>query len=101
MWYLKSLAIKEKQGNLHGAASTYGQLGIIAGMQENFIEAGQWLVRSVSSFTNAHDQHSATGNTKNFLICHQRATPEDKQKLEALWREANLGPFPTPQGNQK
>ena len=29
-WYRKSLAITEKLGNEHGAASTYHQLGIIA-----------------------------------------------------------------------
>ena len=29
-WYQKALAIKEKQGNEHGAASTYHQLGRIA-----------------------------------------------------------------------
>ena len=99
--YLKSLAIREQQGDLHGAASAYGDLGIMEGLQGNFIEAGRWLVQSVSSFTSARDKQGAMRNTRNFLIFHQRATLEDKQKLEAIWRDANLGPFPTPQGNQK
>jgi hypothetical protein len=41
-WYKKSLAIKEKQGNEHGAASTYHQLGRIAQEQRDFGAAEQW-----------------------------------------------------------
>jgi len=94
-WYLKSLAISEQQGNLHGAASTYGQLGILAGRQDNMEDCGRWLIRCIRTFLQAHDQHAAEITANNFLISHRQASPQDKQKLEAIWREANLGPFPT------
>src|SRR5271157_1817136 len=94
-WYLKSLAIKEKQGNLHGAASTYGQLGTLAGLQGDFEEAGKWLIRCITSFSEANDQRLAQHGVGSFLIFHEQASPEDKQKLERLWGEAGLGPFPT------
>ena len=68
--YLKSLAIREQQGDLHGAASAYGDLGIMEGLQGNFIEAGRWLVQSVSSFTSARDKQGAMRNTRNFLRFH-------------------------------
>jgi tetratricopeptide (TPR) repeat protein len=93
-WYLKSLAIEEKQGNLHSAAGTYGQLGIISGLQGSLEDSGRWLSRCIAAFIQAHDQYNAEGNTRNFLIFHRHASPEDKEKLEAIWREANLGPFP-------
>ena len=94
-WYLESLAIKEKQGNLHGAALTYGQLGIVAGMQGSFEESGTWMIRSMTAFRDAHDQQEAERQIPNFLVTYQHASPADKQKLEAIWRDANLGPFPT------
>jgi tetratricopeptide (TPR) repeat protein len=94
-WYLKSLAIKEKQGNLHGAASTYGQLGLIAGSQGSFEDAGRWLTRCIGAFLQTHDQHAADRNIRNFLLFHKRASPDTKHKLEAIWREAGLGGFPT------
>jgi hypothetical protein len=34
------------------------------------------------------------------LLLHQHAPAADKQKLEAIWQEANLGPFPTSSPNQ-
>ena len=47
-WYRKSLAIKEKQGNEHGAASTYHQLGVIAEERRDFAAAEQWYRRSLA-----------------------------------------------------
>jgi hypothetical protein len=52
-------------------------------------------VRSIASFLQAHDPHEAERKTKAFLVLHQRVSPQDKQKLEAIWREAKLGLFPT------
>jgi tetratricopeptide (TPR) repeat protein len=94
-WYLRSLAIEEKQRNPHGAAGTYGQMGIIAGMQGGFEESGKWLVRAITAFLKTDDQHQAALQVRNFLTSHGRASPADKQKLEAIWREAGLPPFPT------
>jgi len=47
-WYLKSLAIDEKQGGLHRAASTYNQLGIIAQKQRDFATAREWYLKSLA-----------------------------------------------------
>jgi tetratricopeptide (TPR) repeat protein len=94
-WYLKSLAIKEKLRNVHGAASTYHQLGTLAGMQGGFEESGRWLVRSVAALLQTHDQQSANKAIGSFLILYRQASPADKQRLEAIWRDANLGPLPT------
>src|ERR1022692_2175 len=94
-WCLKSLTISEKRADLHGAASTYGQLGILAGLRAGFEESGKWMVRSIAAFLEMDDQNSAQRNIRNFLVSHRLASPADKQKLEAIWRDANLGPFPT------
>ena len=47
-WYLKSLAIEEQQGNLHGAARTYHQLGRIAEEQRDFETAREWYLKSLA-----------------------------------------------------
>ena len=47
-WYLKSLAIKEKQADQQGAALTYGQLGIIAQEQRDFATAREWYLKSLA-----------------------------------------------------
>jgi tetratricopeptide (TPR) repeat protein len=58
-WYRKSLAIKEKQGNEHGAASTYHQLGRITQEQHNFAAAEQWYKRSLTIREKQGDTHGA------------------------------------------
>jgi tetratricopeptide (TPR) repeat protein len=93
-WYLKSLAIKDKQGDLHGAALTYGQLGILAAMQGSFEDGCKWLVRAIAGFQKAGDQHEAERNVQNFLIAYRLAPSEEKERLKAVWSEAGLGPFP-------
>jgi len=90
-WYLKSLAIEEQQGNLHGAAITYVQLGNIAALQGSFADSVRWLIRSIAAFRQTNDQHLAEAGIQNFLLIHRHAPPADQQKLEAIWREANLG----------
>ena len=94
-WYLKSLTIAEKQGDRHAAAFTYANLGALADDQGNLLDAGRWVVRSIKAFLETDDHHEAKGQIDNFLRFYRRASPADKQKLEAIWRDANLGPFPT------
>jgi hypothetical protein len=65
------VGVSEKEGDLHFAASTYSGLGVLAALQDRFEESGRWLVRSIATLL------------------------QDKQKLEAIWRDANLGAFPT------
>ena len=36
----------------------------------------------------------AERDVRNFLIAYQQASPEEKEKLKAIWSEAGLGPFP-------
>ncbi len=94
-WHQKSLAISLKQNNLHAAAICYGQLGLLAGMQGHFEESGKWLIRSIVAFRQTNDERSAQLVIRNFQIAHKRAPAEDQQKLEAQWRDAGLGEFPT------
>ena len=58
-WYRKSLAIKEKQGDEHGAAIAYGQLGTIAQEQCDFASAEQWYRKSLAIFEKQGNEHSA------------------------------------------
>jgi tetratricopeptide (TPR) repeat protein len=94
-WYLKSLAIQEKQGDRHAAAFTYANLGAVTDAEGNFVDAGLWVVHSIKDFLATGDQHEARVQIDNFISFHLRASAADKQKLEAIWREANLGPVPT------
>ena len=93
-WYRKSLAIKEKQGDEQGAASTYSQLGVLAGVQERFRESGEWLIKSLTAFQRANDPHYAQQAASNFLVAYGRASDDDMAKLRAMWEQAGLGPFP-------
>ena len=58
-WYKKSLAIEEKQGNEHGAATTYHQLGIIAQEQRDFATAEQWYKKSLAIEEKQGNEHGA------------------------------------------
>lgn len=93
-WYRKSLITNEKAGNEHDAATTYAQLGILAGSQGNFVDSGQWLIKSVLVFLRTQDQHQARKNIRNFVITYKHASPNDQEKLKAMWQEAGLGDFP-------
>jgi hypothetical protein len=64
-------------------------------LQGRFVEGGGWLTRSIAAFVQAHDQGGAKQSIGNFLILHRRSTPSDKQELEAIWRDAAIGAFPT------
>jgi tetratricopeptide (TPR) repeat protein len=77
-WYRKSLAVSEKQGNERGAASTYHQLGMLAEEQREFAAAETWYRKSLAVSEN------------------RNAPAADQARLEALWKEAGLGPFPKP-----
>ena len=94
--YRKSLAISEKQGNEHGAASTYGQLGILAWRQNDYEEAGEWLVRSVKSFAACNDSHYAAQGARHFAVLYQQADANTQAKLAAIWQDADLGEVPQP-----
>ena len=81
-------------GNEHGAAITYGQLGIVAGLQGDLEESGKWLTRCIKAFINTNDLESAKRNTGNFLVSYRKASSGEQAKLRAIWEQADLGPFP-------
>ena len=61
-WYRKSLAIKEKQGNEHGAAISYHQLGMIAAEQRDFAAAEQWYRKSLAIKEKQGNEHGAASS---------------------------------------
>jgi hypothetical protein len=65
----------------------------LAALQDGFEESGRWLVRCITSFLQVRE-HAAERTIHNFVLTHHHASPADKQKLEAIWHEAGLGPFP-------
>ncbi len=58
-WFRKSLAIKEKQRDKHGAAITYHQLGRIAEEQRDFAAAEQWYRKSLAIEEKQGNEHGA------------------------------------------
>jgi tetratricopeptide (TPR) repeat protein len=51
--------LKERQGNEHGAASTYHQLGMIAQAQRDFSQAEQWYKKSLEIKERQGNEHGA------------------------------------------
>ena len=95
-WYQKALAIDEKHGNEHGAAFTYNQLGALAGRQGHFIDSGQWLIKAIVALHRARDPHNVRQAVHSLLVTYRNAPAADQARLEALWKEAGLGPVPKP-----
>ena len=58
-WYRKSLAIDEKQGNEHGAAAAYHQLGRAAEEQRDFVGAQEWYGKALRIYQKLDDKHNA------------------------------------------
>ncbi len=58
-WYQQSLAISEKHGNEHGAASTYHQLGMIAQERRDFAAAERWYQKSLAIEEKHGNEHGA------------------------------------------
>lgn len=92
-WYRKSLAIFEKQGNEHGAAISYGQLGNLAELQEQYEQAGQWFIKAHIVFR-LSDPHYAQMTARSFLSVCQQADESTRNKLKTAWEEAGLGALP-------
>ena len=65
-WYRKALAIKEKQGDEHGAAITYHHLGMIAQEQRDFAGAEQWYRKALAIFEKQGDEHGAAASITNW-----------------------------------
>ena len=80
-WYRKALAIEEKQGDEHGAASTYHQLGMIAQEQRDFASAEQWYRKALAIWIKYGDKY------------HEEMT---RSNLERLREAAGPGSIPEP-----
>lgn len=88
-------SIERQQDDEHGA-STYGQLGTLAGLQGHFIDSGRWLLKAIVGFHRAADPHKVRKAAQNFLVIYRNAPAADQAQLEAMWAAAGLGPFPKP-----
>lgn len=78
-WYLKSLAISEKQGDEHGAAITYHLLGIIAHVQRDFGNAEKWYLKSLAIWNKQGNEYGAASTYGQLGILAQ----EQKVTIEA------------------
>ena len=58
-WYMKSLDISLKQGNEHGAALTYHQLGCVAQERRDLNAAEGWYRKSLDIFERYQDEYRA------------------------------------------
>ena len=94
-WYRKSLAIKEKLGDAHSAATTLAMLGMLKGLQKDYVASGAWLIKAAAVFIAAKDSQLIKVTDQIFMRSYREAPPEDQQKLEAMWREAGLGELPS------
>ena len=74
----------------HRAASSYGQLGILAGLQEHFEEAGKWLIKAMLVFKKCNAPAEVEQTANNFQVLYKQAEPEAQTKLKAVWEEAGL-----------
>ena len=84
------MAIKEKQGDEHGAARTYHQLGMIAQEQRDFASAEQWYRKSLAIFEKQGDEHGAafTYHQLGMIAQEQRDFASAEQwyrKSLAIW----------------
>jgi hypothetical protein len=60
------------------------------------IDSGQWLIKAIVAFHRARDPHNMRRAVHEFLLPDKAAPAADQVKLEALWNEGGLGPFPKP-----
>jgi len=91
-WYRKSLTIKEKQGNEHGAAITYHQLGRVALERRDFAAAGQWYRKSLAieeKQGNEHGAASSYGQLGNLALIQREFVAAEQwyRKSLAVWEK--------------
>jgi hypothetical protein len=69
-------------------------MGILEGLQEDYVKSGQWFLKAVVSLLSANDRHYAQQAATDFFRTYSQASPEERAKLKTMWEKANLGPFP-------
>ena len=87
-WYRKALAIKEKQGDEHGAAITYHQLGMIAQEQRDLAGAEQWYRKALAIKEKQGDEHGAasTYHQLGTIVQERRNFAGAEQWYRKRWR---------------
>jgi tetratricopeptide (TPR) repeat protein len=90
--YFRSLDIKENLGDWAGKAASYIQLGVLALQRNEPCSALEWMVRSVTMFTEF--PHPMTGSAPAALVrlTSQLGVPA----LEQAWRQVTGQPVPQP-----
>jgi tetratricopeptide (TPR) repeat protein len=71
-WYLKSVAISEKQGNEHVASNTYHQLGRVAQEQGDFAGAREWYLKSLAISEKQGNEQVAASTYHQLGVIAQR-----------------------------
>ena len=92
-FYLKSIAIKETQGNEYDAALTYDRLGILRSLRDDFEGAAGWLLRAAQTFSRCQDAGRIDLATRQFRLLVSRAPAALKPRLQSTWQEAGLPPL--------
>jgi tetratricopeptide (TPR) repeat protein len=94
--YRESARINEQQGNMAGAASTYGQLAILNVRMQKLPEAEQWYRKALASFRAVGDKPGESRQLNNFasLLANQpnRLTKAYQLALAALEIKQTLDP---------
>jgi len=92
-WYEKSLEIKEKQGNEHGAAQTYHQLGKLKFSKGDLELSVKLTLKGFSIFIKKNDNYSASIAFNQFIEIYQSAQSDSQTRIKQIWEESGLGPF--------
>ncbi len=89
-WYLRSLAIKEAQGDMHGMANTYAQLGALERMQQHWVTAAKWFIKAAVTFNNNNDMQSVARVADIYLALLQQSDEQAQEEVKQLWHQSGL-----------
>ncbi|MBI4488880.1 MAG: tetratricopeptide repeat protein [Deltaproteobacteria bacterium] len=70
-WYQKSLALKERLGNLHGIATSYHQIGIIHQHRGDYDNALEWYQKSLALKERLGNLEGIAGSYHQIGMIHQ------------------------------
>ena len=86
---------KEKQGDEHGAAITYHNLGFLALGQGEHETAGRWLIRAARGFWATRDQYAFAKTAHVYRDLLRQAPDGLRAELIALWDQNKLPEMPS------
>jgi tetratricopeptide (TPR) repeat protein len=93
-WLRKDLASSEEQGD-------WGIVGVIceraaksaAKLGHRMAEA-EWRIKSIVAKRRLQYSYSAEIEVRKFVECYESASPQDRERLKAMWQEAGFGDVP-------